>query len=249
VARAFTNDQLDLISGSMKVRVLAEFILDTGTYSFCDDMWDLSDGINTYIGANALFANVDIKSADGLSAESVTLTIDGNRIGQSGFTDPAELFRGILGLNYQGRRVNLYLGFMPVESQDITLTVAMYSGLINSIKVMDPAFNMIEGSATGDVTKSVAAPQGVMTIALDSLAIRYNRSTYRTRSHADQQNISRYDMFFSFVDAVVANEFVLYWGAKAPTPPTNVGTVYGSNGYIPPGGFGRGSGGYGLNLS
>lgn len=219
MARSFTSDERILLrSPNIKGRFLLTFYLDEGTYRFCDDVEDLSDGTNTYIGASALAQCSDIRSSGNLAAEPVTLVIDGTRIGASGFTDPASLFRDILALKLHQRRVDIHLGIAYADSATLTLVKPIYAGKINNARVVDPKLDFSpEGMQEGP---------GNLEITLDSLASRYGRVSGRTRSHADQQEIDPTDMFFSFIQSM-AQSRDLYWGKKGPN---------GENGYIGGGG-------------
>lgn len=229
MARSFTSDQLALLEGGqLKARLLVTIILDSGTYYFCDDVYDLSDGTITYIGASALISATDITSGNALSSEGCTLVIDGTRLTQTGFTDPAGLFRSILGEKYQGRRVNLALGLAPIDSQNITLIVPLYAGMVNNIKIVEDAIDFLNGSSSGTDPASVQPSQPQMIITLDSIARRYQRATFRTRSHNDHLQLwGGTDLFYSFVDSVVQNEKILYWGGRPPPSVPGQGVPYG----------------------
>lgn len=229
MARAFTPAQLQLIQGGrIKARLLAQFALDSGNYYFCDDVWDMSDGLNTWIGASALASCTDITSAAGFAAESATIIIDGDRLSQSGFTDPAYLFREIMYEMVHQRRVYLYLGLALPDSKNFTLVVPIYTGVINNCKVVYPAVDIL-GSKGGGDPSTVQPSQGQLIITLDSIASRYSSSTFRTRSHNDQLNIDSSDMFMSYVSRVVGNEQILYWGKNPPKQIANQGYPYGGS--------------------
>lgn len=221
MARTLTSPEKALLRlAGFKVRFLVTFHLDSGTYRFCDDIEDVSDGSNTYIGAAALANVSDIKGSQGLAAEGVTLVVDGARVSQSGFTDPAQLFRDILGYKLHQRRVDISLGFSELDSATLTLVIPVYAGKINNAKITDPKLSF-DGNAP---TESI----GNMEIALDSLAHRYGRVTGRTRSHNDQLEIDSSDMFFSFVQDMAQSKD-LYWGKI---------DAAGKNGFV---GYGNGS--------
>jgi len=209
--RVFTTDQLNLLqSPDLAVAALATFYLDEGTYRFCDDVIDLSDGTNTYIGASALASTADIKSGDNLAAEPVVLTLDGNRMAQAGISDPAAVLSQMLQYLYTQRRVDIALGFRYNYNLEVNLIIPVYSGKINQVVLTDPQIDETQD------TQGQVGQGTTLQITLDSLAIRYNRQTYRTRSHADQQQLAPGDMFFSFVADTVANERTLYWGKATP---------------------------------
>lgn len=211
MARVLTEEQRALLRArSVDINILATFYLDEGTYRFCDDVWDLSDGVNTFIGASALVGATDIRSGSGLSAESVTLKIDGNRMAQFGIADPGKVLREILAYLHQQRRVDLAVGLRYPEQRNVTLTIPLYGGKINSARLIDSGVEY--GDMTGDQQES-----DVLEIVLDSLASRYRRASNRTRSHADQQQLTgNTDDFFSFTADSVQSEKNLYWGKKAP---------------------------------
>src|ERR1044071_1466823 len=124
MARTLTSDQKALLrSPDLKCNALATFYLDEGTYRFCDDVWDLTDGVNTYIGAAAFAEPVEIRSAKDLAAEPITLNVDGMRMAQYGVQDPARVLHDILGYLYQQRRVDYAFGFRYSYSKDLNLIV------------------------------------------------------------------------------------------------------------------------------
>ena len=224
MARSFTTGALALISGSaLMARWLVTFYLDGGTYYFCDDWNDLSDGTNTYIGASALAGAANIVSSGPFAAESVVLTIDGTRLSQSGFTDPASLFRSILALNLSQRRVDISMGFAAVGSTSISLNVPVYAGKINFAKIEDEQVDLSSASSA-----SGAQTPCKLTIQLDSLAMRYQWINNRVRSHQDQLEIDSTDNFFQFVSDTIAQDRNLYWGKAAPTVITQAypSTIY-----------------------
>jgi hypothetical protein len=207
MARALTTEQKNLLrSSELAVHTLATFFLDSGTYRFCDDVHDLSDGTNTYIGASALAGGVEVRAARPLASEPLTLIIDGNRMSQFGISDPAAVLRDMLDELIHQRRVNLALGFHYNYNQDINLVIPIYAGKINYAKLIDAELSLTED-------KPVEAK---LEIVIDSLAMRYTRATFRTRSHNDQLEIDTTDNFYSFVADAAQNEKRLYWGKDAP---------------------------------
>lgn len=210
MARSLTSGQKALLrSPDLQLNTLATFYLDEGTYRFCDDIsgFDLSDGVNTYVGANALAEAAEIRSSQDLQAESTTLILDGNRMAQAGVDDPARVLRDIMGYLYQQRRVDYALGFRYSYSQTINLVIPVYAGKINSVRLIDKE---IEYSLEG----SRVASQ--LEIVLDSLAMRYRRATNRTRSHEDQLEIDPTDEFYSYTVNIAVNEKSIFWGKQAP---------------------------------
>lgn len=224
MARTFTTPEKALLRApAIKGRLLTDWYLDSGTFHFCDDVEDLTDGVTTWVGASILGVVSDIKSAAQFAAESVTLQVDGTRLNISGFTDPADLFRGILALPLHQRRVDFSWGLMYPDVQDITLKIPIYAGKINNVKMTYP-------QVTFD-TSGIAQPSpGVLTVTLDSLAARYSRVTGRTRSHSDQLEIDPTDTFFEFVVAS-DNDKTLFWGKSNPNNSNPNGTLQYSNNY------------------
>lgn len=210
MARTFTTEQRALLRApELKVRLLTTWWMDAGEYRFCDDVQDIMWDGETYIGANALAAATDVKSAsNGWAAESVTVTIDGTRLSQAGMSDPAAFFQTILALPLANRRVDISVGLMTPADENPVMVIPIYAGKINNPKLIDPAKTF--GAADGSTT------QTKLEITLDSLAARYQWITGRTRSHEDQLEIDPTDMFFSFVQDNVRSESTLYWGKKAP---------------------------------
>lgn len=209
MARAFSQDDIALLqSPDLACNVLATFYLDEGIYRFCDDQsgYDLNAAGDTYIGANALAEASEIRASQNLSAEQVTLTLDGNRMEQAGINDPARVLRDVLTYLYQQRRVDFAFGFRYNYSQDVNLIIPAYAGKINSLQLVDKEIQFEAGART--VSQLV--------IVLDSLAARYDRANNRTRSHEDQLEIDPTDQFYSFTADVVANQRTIYWGKSAP---------------------------------
>lgn len=205
--RALTTEQKNLLrSDSLAANLLATFYLDEGTYYFCDDVRDLWDGTHTYIGANAITESVEIRSGTDLSAESVTLTCDGNRMTQFGIEDPARVLRDILGYLHQQRRVDCAIGFRYDYSPDVNLVIPVGALKINNCRLVD-AEVPVQGND---------AITAQLLITLDALSARYSRATNRTRSHADQLEIDATDMFFSYLAAATETESTIYWGKNAP---------------------------------
>lgn len=225
MARTFSGPALALLqSGNLQARWLMTMYLDSGTSYFCDDWMDLTDGTYTYIGASALCTVASINSSAPFAAESVTLTIDGTRLQQAGFTDPAALFRAILGYNLVNRRVDLSMGFMAMGATQISLVVPVYAGKINYARIED-----LQTDFGVSDTDEVNTPCN-LTIVLDSLATRYQWSNSRTRSYQDQLQIDSTDQFFKFVSDTVAQELNLYWGMKNPVSTAPIGRTYPYNG-------------------
>lgn len=217
MARAFTNQQRELMrSPDLASNILATFYLDEGTYRFCDYDYDLFDGTNTYVGASALCDTSEIRSAAGMAAEAVTLTIDGNRMEQYGIQDPASVMREIMNYMHLQRRVDISQGFRYTYNKDLNLVVPLFAGKISSAKWVDPEIEMPGEGDPGLAT---------LTILLDSLAMRYNRKSGRTRSHNDQLEIDPTDNFYSLTQNAIQNERILYWGKKTPA---GVNVTYGA---------------------
>lgn len=225
MARSFTTGALALLqSGNLMARWLMTIYLDAGTYYFCDDWADMSDGTHTYIGASALAGGATIQSSQPFAAESVTLTIDGTRLSEVGISDPASLFQTILSNNLAQRRVDLALGLAAIGSTTFSLVIPTYAGKINSARVEESQVDILSMEAGGTST-----PCKLM-IVLDSLAMRYQVTLGRTRSHHDQLEIDSSDNFFKFVNDTISNEHTLYWG-KANPPGTVSGGFFGIQSY------------------
>src|SRR5882724_8805404 len=223
MARLFTlPEQLLLRSPDLQVNVLATFYLDAGTYRFCDEQagFDLTDGTNTYLGANALMETVEIRNTTALQAEQVTLLLDGSRMQQAGVADPARVLSDILGYIYQQRRIDWAFAFRYSYSNQINMIIPAYAGKINSARLIDRQIAFPEGD--GPRTSSS------LEIVLDSLAARYNRASNRLRAHNDQLELDPTDNFYSHTVDVVQNERTLYWGKGAPFA-GGVGTVGGGS--------------------
>lgn len=227
MALNLTSDQRTLLrSGNIKVRLLTTWYMDGGTYRFCEDVDDITIGADTWIGAAAVASASEFKgSATGMAAEPVKLIIDGTRMLQMGFTDPAAFFRTILSEPLSNRLVDLELAVGYADSDAYILVVPLHAGKINSARLVDPS--------TPLDAEEPAQPN--LEVVLDSLAMRYAWVTNRVRSHQDQLEIDPTDNFFSHTHNNVRNEQLLYWGKKRP-----VGAGSGGGGY---GGGGLGGGG------
>ena len=207
MALSLTTDQRNLLRASnIRVRLLSTWYMDEGTFRFCEDINDITIGAETWVGANALASVADIKSGNsGMAAEPVKIVIDGVRMSQAGFTDPAEFFRTILEVPLSNRLVDLDLAVGYHDSETYILKLPLFAGKINNAKITEPSVNLADGKP--------AEPS--LEILLDSLAMRYSWVTGRTRSHQDQLDIDPTDMFFSFVHNNIRNEQLLYWGKRA----------------------------------
>jgi hypothetical protein len=207
MARAFTNAQRALLRApAVRIRLLATFYLDAGTYRFTDDVLDVVAGGQTYIGASALTESIEVRSGADLAAEPITLICDGNRMEQHGIQDPARVLSDIMGYLHQQRRVDFAYGLSYPEETVVNLMIPIAAMKINHVRLVDQQLDLL-------AEEPVAAR---LEIVCDSLAMRYGRSTYRTRSHADQQEIDSSDMFFSFTQDAAQAEKTIYWGKKAP---------------------------------
>lgn len=191
---------------SIHVRILMTFYLDQGTYRFCDDFVDVTDGTNVWIGAGAFGSQIDIKSGRDLAAEPVTVTLDGNKMTQAGIKDPARVLSDIMGYLTTQRRVDLAFGFSYADTFAIQAIIPCAALKINNCRLVDQRLDWLSPGKGVD---------SKLEIVLDSLAMRYGRTTYRTRSQADQQEIDSTDMFFAFTADAVNTERTLYWGKGA----------------------------------
>lgn len=225
MARALTSAQRALLrSPDLHINALATFHLDAGTFRFCDDItgFDLIYAPlgYTFLGANAFSEAAEIRSGKELSAEPVTLLLDGNRMAQAGVADPARVLQDIMGYLFRQRRVDYALGFRYSYENVINLIVPAYAGKINSVRLLDRSMNF------GD---DAPRTNSYLEIVLDSLAMRYNRATHRIRSHQDQLEIDPTDQFYSHTVDILVNEQNLFWGKKAPNGTTG-GVVFPGSG-------------------
>lgn len=205
--RLFTAEQQALLAkDKLRAHLLVAFFLDEGTYRFCDDVLDLSDGTNTWIGASALVSGIEFTSGSGLAAEPITLVCDGNRMAQAGIDDPAAVLRDILGYLHRQRRVDTFLGLGDINSEEVNIVIPLAAMKINYAQLVDEKVDLLSGEET--VSK--------LNIVLDSLASRYSKATFRTRSHEDQLEIDPTDNFFSFTQNASMTESTLYWGKASP---------------------------------
>ncbi len=219
MARALTAPQRALLrSDKVKANLLMIFYLDSGTVYFCDNVEDMTDGTNTYIGASSIADQMEIRSGGELAAEPITLIIDGNKLAQYGVSDPGHILREMLDALYVQRRVDTQWGIGDYTSQTISLVLPVHAGKINSARLIDPEIE----AGSGD------PGQAKLEVVIDALASRYNRATNRTRSHADQLELDNTDMFFSLMADALQNERTLYWGRKPPkgTPAAAGNSVY-----------------------
>lgn len=206
--RLLTAPQQALLAkGALRAHLLVAFFLDEGTYRFCDDVVDLFDGTNTWVGASSIFSDVEFTAGLGLAAEPITLICDGQRMVQSGITDPAKVLRDILTYLHRQRRVDMFLGLGDLNSEEINLVIPITAMKINYAVLVDERIDPLGDSETVSKLK----------IVLDSLASRYGRAPFRTRSHEDQKEIDATDNFFSFVQNASQTESTLYWGKNGPS--------------------------------
>lgn len=210
MARNLTTAQRTMLrSGSIKARLLTTWYMDGGTYRYCDDVQDLTDGTNTWIGANAIASAADVKSGSGFSSEQLDIIIDGTRIYASG-ADPAAFFQAILDLPLVNRRVDFALGIAYPDDTVLGLVLPLYAGKISNVKLVDPQMTLEQLAAQG-----YQFPPSKLIITLDSLSVRYQWVSGRTRDHQDQLAIDPTDMFFSFVQNNL-DQGTLYWGKATP---------------------------------
>lgn len=210
MAIALTSDQLALLrSPDLAINTLADFYLDSGTYHFCDNTADLSDGTTTWIGAQALTDSVEIRSPAPLASEQVTLTIDGNRMAQYGVSDPAGVLVSMLAELHVQRRVDLKLGLRYNNSATIQMVLPTLGTKINYCRLVDDTIQMTPDNSNPEVTAKLE-------IVLDTLSARYSETTDRTRSNEDQLEIDATDMFFSFASEISPLNQTIYWGKDSP---------------------------------
>lgn len=247
MSRAFSSYQRQILrSGAFKLRLLVTFWLDEGVTRFCDDIEDLRYGDELYIGSSALASCTDIKSGGGLVAEPVTIVLDGTKVDALGPINTQALFRDVLRLKLHQRRVDIAIGVSPITQFDIMFKKPVYAGKINNARLVDAKLNF-------DTSPGQPSTEN-LEIVLDSLAARYNRTTNRTRSHADQQQIDPTDKFYSFVQGLVQTQQNIYWGKADPSgaiglpSSTYGGQVYASSGIGNIGAF-YGSGGNATGLA
>jgi hypothetical protein len=209
MARAFTTDQRNLLkSPHLRCVVLMTFYLDSGTYRFCDDVEDMYNGVHTYIGASSIADVSEVRSGPDLAAEGMTITIDGNKFTQAGIADPGAILRQMLDELYSQRRVDFAFGFAYTYSQEVNLTIPAYAGKINSCRLIDDDV---------DISADARPTEAKLEVILDSLASRYGRATFRTRSDADQREIDVNDAFFSFTEDALNTDKSIYWGKQGPS--------------------------------
>lgn len=207
MARLLTSGQKALLRApSITLRVLFIFYLDEGTYRFCDDIQDATDGVNTYIGANPLASSLEVRSGRDLAAEPITLVLDGNKMTQAGIQDPARVLSDILGYLHRQRRVDVAFGFSYPNTQNMELLIPIAAMKINTARLIDQDMSLDD---------SDQAVEAKLEIVMDSLASRYSRATFRTRSHDDQLEIDPTDNFFSFTSDAANSERNLLWGKAA----------------------------------
>lgn len=205
--RYFTSDQLTLLnSPNLKARLLVAFYLDEGTYRFCDDVLDISDGTNTWIGASALISDIEYTSGSDLAAEPITLVCDGNRMAQAGIHDPARVLSDMLGFINRQRRVDYFIAFSTPEDEIVNIIIPVAAMKINYAQLVDAK---IDFTSSGDITSQLR-------ITMDSLAARYTSASFRVRSHQDQIEIDPTDQFFSLTANAVRTAPTLYWGKATP---------------------------------
>lgn len=220
--RALTSPQKALLRSPCMARLLCTFYLDEGTYRFCDDGINVFDGTHTWIGASALATSVEVRSGKDLSAEPVTLICDGNRMAQFGIQDPARVLRDMMDYLAQQRRVDWSIGFSHIDSEEINLVVPIYAGKINNYRLVD---EQIAPNSKEEVPSKLE-------ITIDALASRYNRATFRTRSHDDQLEIAPGDNFYAFTADAAISDSTLYWGKDSPFGSGSISATWVSRGQV-----------------
>lgn len=207
MAKNFTTAQRALLrSPNLRARLLTTWHMDDGDYYFCDNAEDITYEGTTWIGASALASVSEIKSGANGSSEPIKVIIDGTRLYQAGFTDPAAFFRDILELPLSNRLVDFELILGYHDSEEWGLKLPLFAGKINHPKLIEPAISL-EAKEPG---------QPKLEIMIDSISIKYGWVSSRVRSHQDQLEIDPTDKFFSFTHNNLRNEQKLYWGKKAP---------------------------------
>lgn len=206
--RFFTEEQKELLrSESLRVNILVTMYFDGDEIvQLCDHTEDLTDGANTWLGANMLLEATEIRAGAPMTAESVTITVDGNRLNALGLDDPDAILNLLFTVDFHQRRVDIDFAFSAIDSQHIDLIVPGYAGKINYARLVHEGIDLNDGGQTF----------AKLEIVLDSLAARYRRATHRTRSNEDQEEIAPGDKFYSFVTSAVLQESTLYWGKAAP---------------------------------
>jgi hypothetical protein len=139
------------------------------------------------------------------------MIVDGNKFTQAGVDDPGAILRQMLDELMQQRRVDIAFGFAYTYSQEINLVIPVFAGKINNVRMVDEDLS---------IEPDGGPIQAKIEIVLDSLASRYQKATFRTRSDADQREIDPNDSFFSFTSDALNTDRSIYWGKAAP-----IGTV------------------------
>lgn len=218
MAVPLTSDQrAALRSGAIAIRLLIDFYLDSGRYSFWDDdSIAVFDG-TTYYGVAAFGEISSVSLGIDLGAEDIEMRLDLTRLlnASDDPSDPANILAAIEQESYQQRRTELRYAFFSAETGALIMTIRRFAGLIDQMGMQEEVEPDVPNRA-------------LLVVRCNSIARRYGRRTGRRRTHEDQQEIWPGDDFFKFVASTVNSEANLSWGkAKSqPPPPPTTGNAY-----------------------
>jgi hypothetical protein len=221
MAVALTTEQRTALQGpAIAIRVLADFYLGSGRYSFWDGVEHMSIGGQEYLAAGAFASITPISFGSDLGAEGIEITLDATRLlsGTEDASDPAELLATIHEEAYHPKRVEVRFAFFSAETGELVLSLKRFAGIIDQIEIREvPPSSDGPGAA-------------LMVMRCESVARRYGRREGRTRSHEDHQEIWPGDDFYKFMSASVTAERRILWGRQATPGSTNVGGGGGGGG-------------------
>ena len=186
---------------SVKPVALVHMAFDSGSVRLWSGIGDLVFSGDTYTGAGALGSVSLIEESSSLKATGVVLTLSG--------VDSA-IIAIALGEHYQGRTVQMWLGFLDTDHSLVVDPLLMFQGRMDLMQVTD------HGETA---TVSVTAESRAIDLQRANKVLFY--------SDQSQQSLFAGDKFFEFVPEM--QEKVIVWGravlgppVQAPSPGTNV---------------------------
>lgn len=215
MAIALTAEQRVMLRrGSLAIRTLIDFYLDSGRYSLWDGDSAFSFEGQTYMPSSDVVDIGVISLGSDLGAEGMELRVNGTKLRETSPDpfDPAALFGTIENENYQMRRVDIRFAFFDAESGVLLLVKRRYAGFIDQARQLEEIGD--DGMA-----------QCWLVFALESIARRYSVRGARTRTHDDQQDIWAGDTGFKLTASSIAKRGSLYWGRLAPGQGVSGGSI------------------------
>lgn len=169
--------------------LLAFFDFQGGAVRVWSGVGSVTWGGNTYTGLGYLGSVTPIEESTDVRANGVSFQVSGV---------PSALIATVLGDNYQGREVNLWLGSLNSSGAIIADPYLLFSGRMDSVEID-------EGPETS-----------VVRVAAESRLIDLQRSRERRYTHEDQQIDFPGDRGLEYMPTAQSTPF-LWGGQKVPT--------------------------------